>query len=52
MTIEVYRIDPRTGARTQVREKRTVTPDSLPELFGRFPPCAPVLVAAESDRRR
>ncbi|MDP9682253.1 MULTISPECIES: hypothetical protein [Streptomyces] len=40
MTLEVCRIDPRTGERTQVREKCEVTPDAVPELSSRMPPCA------------
>ncbi|MFD7131336.1 hypothetical protein [Streptomyces sp. NPDC059894] len=51
MTIAVYRIDPRTGVRTQVRPLRTVEPPDVPELFGRFPPCACPLCRAGTDAR-
>lgn len=40
MTIEVYRINPGTGVRTQVRPLRTIEAADVPELFDRFPPCA------------
>jgi hypothetical protein len=39
MTIQVYRIDRKTGVRTLVRRKRTVEPAAWPELFSRYPPC-------------
>jgi hypothetical protein len=40
MTIEVYRINPQTGARTQVSRKRTVKPADAPEFSSEYPPCA------------
>lgn len=51
MTIEVYRINPRTGARTQVRPLRTVEPPEVPDLSGRFPPCACPHCRARTDAR-
>jgi hypothetical protein len=39
MTIAVYRIDPETGARTQVREKHTVKPVDVPDVTSALPPC-------------
>ncbi|MFD8812299.1 hypothetical protein ACFV23_12670 [Streptomyces sp. NPDC059627] len=40
MTIEVYRVNPVTGARTQVRTKSTVKPSDVPDLSSGYPPCA------------
>lgn len=40
MTIEVYRINPRTGARTLVRSKHTVKPADVPEVGQKYPPCS------------
>ncbi|MGW3949646.1 hypothetical protein ACWEKM_01430 [Streptomyces sp. NPDC004752] len=40
MTLEVYRINPQTGARTQVRSKHTVKPASVPDFFSGYPPCS------------
>ncbi|MEV0642758.1 hypothetical protein AB0I77_49215 [Streptomyces sp. NPDC050619] len=40
MTIEVYRINPQTGARTEVRSKHTVKPATVPDLSSGYPPCA------------
>jgi hypothetical protein len=40
MTIEVYRINPQTGARTQVRSKHTVKPAKVPDYSSSYPPCA------------
>ncbi|MFI1168307.1 hypothetical protein ACH4UM_33155 [Streptomyces sp. NPDC020801] len=40
MTIAVYRINPETGARTVVREKRTVKPLEVPEVSSALPPCS------------
>jgi hypothetical protein len=40
MTIEVYKINPETGARTQVSRKRTVKPADAPEVAREYPPCA------------
>jgi hypothetical protein len=51
MTIEVYRINPRTGVRTQVRPLRTVKPADVPELFDGFPPCACPRCRARTDAR-
>lgn len=31
MTLEVYRINPQTGARTEVRRKHTVEPADVPD---------------------
>jgi hypothetical protein len=39
MTIEVYRINPRTGTRTQVRGKRTIKPADAPEAGEPYPRC-------------
>jgi hypothetical protein len=39
MTIAVYRVNRETGARTQVREKHTVTPLEVPETTSALPPC-------------
>lgn len=39
MTIEVYTINPQTGARTQVRKKHTVKPADVPEVGQKYPPC-------------
>ncbi|MFI1162131.1 hypothetical protein ACH4UM_00625 [Streptomyces sp. NPDC020801] len=40
MTIAVYRINPETGARTVVREKRTVKPLEVPAATSALPPCS------------
>lgn len=40
MTIEVYRINPKTGARAQVIEKHTVKPATAPEVGQKYPPCS------------
>ncbi|MEU0219534.1 hypothetical protein ABZ281_32530 [Streptomyces sp. NPDC006265] len=40
MTIEVYRINPETGVRTEVRRKHTVKPAEVPDLSSGYPPCA------------
>ncbi|WKX13018.1 hypothetical protein [Streptomyces sp. NL15-2K] len=40
MTIEVYRINPVTGVRTQVRAKRTVKPAEVPEVRQTYPACS------------
>ena len=40
MTIAVYRINPATGVRTQVRARRTVKPADAPDLSNGYPPCA------------
>lgn len=40
MTIEVYRINPETGARTQVIERHTVRPSDAPEIGQTYPRCA------------
>ncbi|GAA2258080.1 hypothetical protein GCM10010145_28030 [Streptomyces ruber] len=40
MTIAVYRIDPVTGTRTQVREKHTVKPAEVPDATSVLPPCS------------
>ncbi len=40
MTLAVYKINPETGARTQVRRRRTVRPAGQPDVSGRYPPCA------------
>jgi hypothetical protein len=40
MTIAVYRINPQTGVRTQVRGRRTVEPATTPDLTSGYPPCA------------
>lgn len=39
MTIEVYRVNPQTGARTVVRPLRTVEPADVPEVGQKYPPC-------------
>jgi hypothetical protein len=40
MTIEVYRINPQTGTRTQVRKRHTVKPATVPDLSSGYPPCS------------
>ncbi|MET8562025.1 hypothetical protein ABZV75_16070 [Streptomyces flaveolus] len=40
MTIAVYRINPETGARTQVREKHTVKPLEVPDATSALQPCS------------
>jgi hypothetical protein len=40
MTIAVYRINPETGERTQLREKHTVKPLAVIETDSRLPPCS------------
>ncbi|MEU5087523.1 hypothetical protein [Streptomyces sp. NPDC021356] len=40
MTIAVYRVNPETGERTQVREKHTVKPLEVPEATSVLPPCS------------
>ncbi|WP_078618289.1 MULTISPECIES: hypothetical protein [unclassified Streptomyces] len=40
MTIAVYRVNPETGERTQVREKRTVKPLAVIETSSKLPPCS------------
>lgn len=50
MTIEVYRINPATGARTEVRKRRTVKPAELPEVGQKYPPCKCPRCAAGSGQ--
>jgi hypothetical protein len=52
MTIAVYRVNPKTGVRTDVQSKRTFVPGDVPEWAGGFPPCTcPRCVAAIRQRR-
>lgn len=39
MTLEVYRINPETGVRTEVRKKHTVKPATVPDFSTRYPMC-------------
>jgi hypothetical protein len=39
MTIEVYKINPQTGARSLVRARHTVKPADVPEAGQKYPPC-------------
>lgn len=39
MTLAVYRLNPSTGARIQVRTPRTYRPPNAPEFVNRYPPC-------------
>lgn len=39
MTLAVYRINPETGARIQVRTQRTVRTPNAPEFINRYSPC-------------
>lgn len=40
MTIAVYRVNPETGERTQLREKHTVKPLAVIEASSKLPPCS------------
>lgn len=51
MTIEVYRINPQTGARTRVRQRHTVKPAAVPEFADKYPPCiCPRCTGRAADR--
>ncbi|MFG2882170.1 hypothetical protein ACGFYV_07565 [Streptomyces sp. NPDC048297] len=52
MTIEVYRINPETGARTQVRGKHTVEPSEAPDFSSRYPMCECPRCTAPGSRSR
>ena len=52
MTLEVYRINPQTGARTEVRRKHTVEPADVPDLSSGYPPCSCPHCKAEGSRGR
>lgn len=39
MTIEVYRINPKTGVRTCVRKRHAVKPVKVPSLGQEYTPC-------------
>lgn len=40
MTMAVYRINPETGARTEVRKRHIVKPVEAPETTFALPPCS------------
>jgi hypothetical protein len=50
MTLEVYRINPQTGARTQVRRKHTVKPAGAPDVGQKYPPCRCPRCTGSADR--
>jgi hypothetical protein len=50
MTIEVYKINPQTGARTPVRSKHTVKPADAPEVGQKYPPCSCPRCTSGADR--
>lgn len=52
MTIRVYRVNPETGARTQVRSKHTVKPSGAPDFSGGYPPCTCPRCTAPGSRSR
>ncbi|MFI6248502.1 hypothetical protein [Streptomyces sp. NPDC051016] len=52
MTIEVYKVNPETGTRTQVRRKHTVEPADVPDFFSGYPPCVCPRCTALGSRSR
>ncbi|MFF7980128.1 hypothetical protein ACFZDK_13505 [Streptomyces sp. NPDC007901] len=52
MTIEVYRVNPETGTRTQVCRKHTVEPAEVLDFSSGYPPCACPRCTAAGSRSR
>ncbi|MBV7696654.1 hypothetical protein [Streptomyces sp. TRM70350] len=52
MTIEVYRINPNTGVRTEVIRKHTVKPVDAPEVGQKYPPCSCPHCVGSAERLR